>query len=96
MAEHLYRRAQTHEQKGRQYLDEIFAATSPGRAFGLAFLINLYTATLKKVEAIDFDVFVEDGELTMEDKQQVLMQTADEMEISPASAMKVFEEIFEE
>lgn len=96
MAEHIYRRAQTHEQKGRQFLPDIAVATTEGNAFALAYLIDVYSATLAKIETIDFDVFVASGELTVEEKRQALSQTVEVIPMDPAEATKIFESVFKD
>ena len=96
MAEHLYRRAQTHEQKGRQSLADISAVATEGGAFALAYLIDIYSSTLAKVEAVDFDVFAKDGELSVEEKRQVLAQTAAQMSINLADAAEIFDAVFKD
>ncbi len=93
MAEHLYRRARQHEQKGRQYLANIYPVTTDGGAFALAYLIDIYSATLAKVEAVDFDIFAEDGELSVDEKREVLAKTAEKMGIELSSATRIFEAV---
>lgn len=94
MAEHLYRRARTHEQKGRANMAQIIEIATLGGGFALAYLIDIYTATLTKVEAIDFDIFVDDGELSAEEKRQVLSKTAEAQQIELSAAMDIFESVF--
>ncbi len=96
MAEHLYRRARVHEQKGRQFLTDISAVATDPAAFGLAYLVDIYSATLTKVESVDFDIFMEDAELTVEEKREVLLQTAEALQIDQASATGIFDAVFAE
>lgn len=95
MAEHLSRRARTHEQKGRQFVKDITAVATDGAAFALAYLLDIYSATLAKVEAIDFDVFAKDGELSLDEKKHVLLQTAAASGIDPVTATRIFDAVFQ-
>jgi len=94
MAEHLSRRARTHEQKGRQFMTDISAVATDGAAFALAYLLDIYSATLAKVEAIDFDVFAKEGELSLDEKKTVLLRTASSLGIDQVMAIKIFDSVF--
>jgi phytoene/squalene synthetase len=93
MAEHLYRRARTFEQKGRQYLPKVAETASPERWFALCLLTNIYSATLTKIEQIDFDVFADDGELTLEEKREVLNQTAIDCDMDLIAVGEIFDAV---
>jgi len=95
MAEHLYRRARTHEQKGRQFFKDIIPLTDNGAAFALVYLVDIYAATLTKVEKIDFDVFVEDGELSVEEKRDLLSETAGALELDIEAVTEIFDSVFQ-
>jgi phytoene synthase len=96
MAEHLFRRARQHEQKGRQHLMKVAKVAADDDAFALDFLIDIYSATLDKIEKIDFDVFAEDGELSIEEKREILKYTAMECEADLDEKIDVFESVYGE
>jgi len=95
MAEHLSRRARTHEQKGRQFVRDISALASDGAAFALVYLLDIYSSTLAKVEAIDFDVFAKDGDLSVEEKRGILLRTSSSLDVDPVSATKIFDAVYQ-
>jgi len=96
MAEHLFRRARTHEQKGRQHLARVAQAAEADRVFALNFLIDIYSATLDKIEKIDFDIFAEDADLSIDEKRNVLEYTMAEDDVDSDEAMEIFESVFSE
>jgi phytoene synthase len=94
MAEHLFRRARTHEQKGRHHLANVAKTADLDRVFALDFLIDIYSATLDKIEKIDFDIFAEDGELSLDEKRNILEYTIAEDGVDADEARKIFETVF--
>lgn len=93
MAEHLFRRARTHEQKGRQHLPDVAKVAGSDCIFALNFLVDIYSATLDKIEKIDFDIFAEDGELSIEEKRGILEYTTEECGADLDHTMSVFESV---
>ncbi len=93
MAEHLYRRARTFEQKGRQNLPKIAEVATKERWFALNLLMNIYSATLAKIEQIDFDVFAESGDLTVDEKRDVVLVTAGDCDMDALTVTEMFDEI---
>ncbi len=93
MAEHLYRRARSFEQKGRQYLPKIAEAAVKDRWFALTLLTNIYSATLTKIEQIDFDVFADSGELTVEEKRDVMLETAADCDMDELAVTEIFDSL---
>jgi hypothetical protein len=62
----------------------------------LNFLIDIYSATLDKIEKIDFDIFAEDGELSVTEKRQILEYTNAECDIDLDEVTAVFSAVFDE